>query len=156
MSGVQTAVLDELRHMRLGERAGPCQYCGRPLTEGDDIVVYAYKPADDRTVHVGHCVCGHTDHRQQTVFTLGVRELLVAGRVGVASDAATQSTWPILIEPVPLGVSAAATTSMRWLPAETPTADQSKPTPIQKRKRQVARTQVTIPAGHDRDTEDHP
>jgi hypothetical protein len=78
------------------------------------------------------------------VFTLGVHELLVAGRIGLASDLATQSTWPILVEPIPLGVSAPATATIRWLPPETPLAEQVTPTATQRQRRREAWARVTI------------
>ncbi|WP_080510489.1 hypothetical protein [Halorubrum coriense] len=139
--GTTIGTLDQLS---LASTVGTCQYCGRSLTEGDEIVAYVYKPTGERTHHVGHCVCADPNHRQQEVFTLGVHELLVAGRVGIASDAATQSTWPIFIEPVTVAVSAPATTTLRWLPPETSVDDHVAPTLWQRRQRQVARTQVTV------------
>jgi hypothetical protein len=46
------------------------------------------------------------------VFTLGVRELLVEGRVGRCIDTATQSSWPVLLAPDVLAVSHADTTGL--------------------------------------------
>ncbi|WP_152422847.1 hypothetical protein [Halorubrum kocurii] len=34
-----------------------------------------------RTYKIGDCVCARPDRRQREVFTLGVRELLVGGRI---------------------------------------------------------------------------
>ena len=136
--------ISELDHVSLAETNTECQHCGRSLTEGDDVVVYISKPADGRTYHVSDCVCARPDHRQREVFTLGVRELLVVGRIGTAAAAATQSTWPILVDPVPVAASAAATTTLRWLPVETPVAERVAPQPTQRRQRHVARGQVTV------------
>ena len=141
-----------LDQLSLASTSGACQHCGRSLTEGDEIVAYVFKTAEQRTHEVGHCVCAHREHRQQEVFTLGVHELLVAGRIGLASDAATQSTWWILVEPVPLGVSAPATTTIRWLPPETPLAEQVMPTETQRQRRRKARARVTV-GGHSSKTE---
>ncbi|WP_283402509.1 hypothetical protein [Halorubrum sp. DM2] len=136
--------VSELDHMSLAETSIECQHCGRSLTEGDDVVVHVSKPADECTYQIGDCVCARPDHRQREVFTLGVRELLVVGRIGSAADAATQSTWSILVDPVPVGVSAAATTTLRWLPADTPVAERVTPTSTQHRQRHVTRSQVTV------------
>jgi len=136
--------VSELDHVSLAETNTECQHCGRSLTEGDDVVVHVSKPANERTYQIGDCVCARPDHRQREVFTLGVRELLVVGRIGTAADAATQSTWPILVDPVPVAASAAATTTLRWLPAETPVAERVGPQPTQRRQRHVARGQVTV------------
>lgn len=137
-------VTTRLDQLSLASTSGACQHCGRSFTEGDDVVAYVSKPAEKRIHEVGHCVCAHTEHRQQEVFTLGVHELLVAGRIGIASDAVTQSTWPILVEPVLLGASAPATTTIRWLPPETPLAEQVTPTATQRQRRRDARAQVTV------------
>ncbi|MDB2239120.1 hypothetical protein [Halorubrum ezzemoulense] len=145
-------IVARLDQLSLASTSGACQHCGRSFTEGDEIVAYVHKPADQRIHEVGHCVCVHREHRQQEVFTLGVHELLVAGRIGLASDAATQSTWPILVEPVPLGVSAPATTTIRWLPPEAPLAEQVTPTATQRQRRREARAQVTA-GGHPARTE---
>ena len=133
-----------LGQLSLASTSGACQHCGRSFAEGDEVVAYVHKPADQPTHEVGHCVCAHREHRQQEMFTLGVHELLVAGRIGIASDAATQSTWPILVEPVPLGVSAPATTTIRWLPPKTPLAEGVTPTAIQRQRRREARARVTV------------
>ncbi|AZQ16048.1 hypothetical protein [Halorubrum sp. PV6] len=137
-------VTTRLDQLSLASTSGACQHCGCSFTEGDDVVAYVHKPAEQHTHEVGHCVCAHNEHRQQEVFTLGVHELLVAGRIGIASDAATQSTWPILVDPVPLGVSAPATTTIRWLPPETPLAEQVVPNATHRQRRRDARAQVTV------------
>ncbi|MDB2276465.1 hypothetical protein PM022_18415 [Halorubrum ezzemoulense] len=137
-------IIASLDQLSLASTSGACQHCGRSFTEGDEVVAYVHRPADQRTHEVGHCVCAHREHRQQEVFTLGVHELLVAGRIGLASDAATQSTWPILVDPTPLGVSVPATTTIRWLSPETPLAEQVTPTATQRQRRREARAQVAV------------
>lgn len=136
--------IEALDQLSLASTAGACQYCGDSFTEGDEIIAYVYRPAGERAHQIGHCVCADPNHRHQEVFTLGVHELLVAGRIGMASDAATQSTWPILVEPVPVGVSAPATTTLRWLSPETRIDDHAVSPASQRRQRQVARTQVSV------------
>jgi hypothetical protein len=48
-----------------------------------------------------------------SLFTLGVRELIVDGRVGQCRDHATQQTWPVLLAPSVRLISAPDTTSGR-------------------------------------------
>jgi hypothetical protein len=50
---------------------------------------------------------------------LGVRELVLDGRVGTCTDQATQSSWPVLLAPQPRAVSPADTTTIRPLPGTT-------------------------------------
>ena len=108
--------MSQLKQISLGEGAAACQACGSPLHEGDVVVVYVFRPAGSVQYQVGHVVCGGGRHTQVEVFTLGVRELLVEGRVGWCSDGVTQSSWPVLLVPEVVGVSVAATKSLRRIP----------------------------------------
>jgi len=108
--------IHQINYVSLGEGAATCQACGSPLHEGDAVVVYVFRPAGSVRYQVGHVVCGDGRHTQVEVFTLGVRELLVEGRVGWCSDGAMQSSWPVLFAPEVVGVSAAATKSLRRVP----------------------------------------
>ena len=108
--------ISQLKQISLGEGAATCQACGSPLREGDAVVVYVFRPTGSVQYQVGYVVCGDGHHTQIEVFTLGVRELLVEGRVGWCSDGATQSSWPVLLAPEVVGVSAAATKSLRLIP----------------------------------------
>ena len=113
---IDDRLLEEIHQLigvSLGEGAATCQVCGSPLHEGDAVVVYAFRPAGTVRYQIGHVVCSDSRHKQVDVFTLGVRELLVEGRVGWCSDGATQSSWPVLLAPEVVGVSAAATKSLR-------------------------------------------
>ncbi len=75
-------------------------------------------------VQVGYVLCGEDRDGYLSEFTLGLRELLVKGRVGWCSDGAMQSSWPVLLAPEILGVSEAATKSIRWCATA---ADQAEP-----------------------------
>ena len=100
----------------LGEGAATCQVCCSSLCEGDGVVVYVFRPAGEVMFQVGYVVCGDEGHELPEEYTLGVRELLVEGRIGVCSDEVTQSSWRVLVEPEVLAVSAAATKSVRKTP----------------------------------------
>ena len=108
--------ISQLKQISLKKGAATCQVCASPLHEGDAVVVYVFRPAGSVRYQIGHVVCGDGRHTQIGVFTLGVRELLVEGRVGWCSDGATQSSWPVLLGPEAVGVSAAATKSLRRVP----------------------------------------
>jgi len=111
-----TEDISQSKHFSLGEGAVTCQACGSPLREGDAVVVYVFRPAGTVRYQIGHVVCSDSRHKQVDVFTSGVRELLVEGRVGWCSDGATQSSWPVLLAPEVVGVSAALTKSLRRFP----------------------------------------
>ncbi|WP_206022038.1 hypothetical protein [Salarchaeum sp. JOR-1] len=79
--------------------------------------MYVFRPAGRVMFQVGYVVCGDGRHEPPKEFTLGVRELLVEGRVGWCSDAATQSSWPVLLAPEVVAVSEASTKSVREVPS---------------------------------------
>lgn len=108
--------INQLEKISLGEGAATCQVCGSSLREGESVAVYVFRPAGEVMFQVGHVVCGDESHELPTEYTLGVRELLVEGRIGVCSDGATQSSWPVLLDPEVVGVSSAATKSVRKIP----------------------------------------
>ena len=108
--------ISQFEQISLGEGAAKCQMCGSPLYEGDAVVVYVFRPAGEVMFQVGRVVCGGQEHRFPEEYTLGVRELLVEGRVGWCSDGARQSSWQVLLDPEVLAVSAAATKSVRLIP----------------------------------------
>jgi hypothetical protein len=111
-----TEDISQLTQISLGEGAAMCQVCCSSLCEDDAVVVYVFRPAGEVMFQVGYVVCGDEGHELPEEYTLGVRELLVEGRIGVCSGGATQSSWPVLLDPVVVGVSAAATKSVRKFP----------------------------------------
>ncbi len=83
----------------LGTSDPRCQVCGDQFHEGDDITVYAYRPAGEPTYEIGYLMCGHDTHEHPTVFTRGVRELVVTGHIGSCANTRTQSTTWVLLAP---------------------------------------------------------
>lgn len=119
IGGRITEDISQILGIALGEGAVVCQACGSELREGAPIVVYAFCPIEEPTFEVGYTKCADGRYTPSECFTLGVRELLVEGRVGTCSDQAIQSTWPVLVAPEPVAVSAASTKSVQWLSEET-------------------------------------
>jgi hypothetical protein len=95
----------------LGEGAAMCQVCGCELREGDDLTAYAFRAAGNPIFEIGFVMCGADVHEHPSVFTGGVHELVVTGRVGLCTDVSTQSSWLVLIEPTPVVVSTASSSS---------------------------------------------
>lgn len=110
-SGQLAEEISQLENIALGEGAVVCLVCGFELREGTPVMVYAFRPAGEITYQIGHVTCAENCRMPMECFTLGVRELVVEGRVGWCSDQATQSSWPVLLAPVPLTVSPAAATT---------------------------------------------
>jgi hypothetical protein len=81
---IEDRLLEEIYQLigvSLGEGPATCQMCGSPLREGDAVVVYVFQPAGEVIFQVGYVVCGNEDHGLPEEYTLGVRELVVGGRV---------------------------------------------------------------------------
>jgi len=93
--------ISQLQQFSLGEGAAVCEVCGDKLREGAPIVVFVFRPADQTAFQVGHVKCVDCRHEPTEYFTLGVRELVLEGRVGTCSDPATQSSWQVLLAPQP-------------------------------------------------------
>ena len=101
--GTVIPVLASLEQVATGLRiargdASACDECDDTLRDGDPVVaVLSRTSAADRwSVDCRFCdSCGRA-------YALDVRgSALVAGRVGVISDAVTQSSWACLVDPTP-------------------------------------------------------
>ena len=111
-----TEDISQLKCFALGEGAAACEVCGEKLREGVPIVVFAFRPAEQPAFEIGHVKCTECRHEPTEYFTLGVRELVLDGRIGTCSDPATQSSWLVLLAPQPRAVSPPDATTVRPLP----------------------------------------
>jgi len=109
----------KLECFALGEGAAVCEAFGEKLREGAPVVAFAFRPVDQPAFQIGHVKCIDCRHEPTEFFTLGVRELVLDGRIGTCSDQATQSSWPVLLAPQPRAVSAPDTTTVHPLPGTT-------------------------------------
>jgi hypothetical protein len=112
--------ISQLEQHALGVGDGTCQVCGQKILEGSPIAVYAFRPAGASHWQVGHSKCDADRPHRTENFTLGVRELIVDGRVGCVLDQAMQSHWPVLLAPRMRAISPESTTDVfdvRWLPS---------------------------------------
>ena len=91
--------ISQIQYNALGEEAVVCQVCSTELREGTPVTAYAFRPAGEPVFEIGHVKCTDDRHGPTECFTLGMRELVVEGRVGWCSDQATQSSWPVLLAP---------------------------------------------------------
>jgi hypothetical protein len=107
--------IQQLQRIALGEGPAACQVCGCELREGDGLTAYAFRAAGNPIFEIGYVMCGADVHEHPLVFTRGVHELVVAGRVGLCTDVSTQSSWLVLLEPVPVVVSVASSSSARMV-----------------------------------------
>lgn len=109
--------ITKIQQIALGEGVAVCQVCGAELPDGAPVTVFVYCPAGQLIFEVGYVCCGGNVHDLPTYFTLGVRDLLVDGRVGRCVDPRTDSSWPVLLEPVVRAVSPMDSTTARIAPA---------------------------------------
>ena len=105
--------INQVEFHALGEGAAMCQVCGCGLEEGDGVTAYAFRAAGNPVFEVGYVMCGADEHEHPSVFTRGVHELVVTGRLGLCTDVATQSSWLVLVDPSPVVVSAASSSAAR-------------------------------------------
>lgn len=108
--------ISKFKQVALGEGAAVCEVCGEELREGAPIVVFAFRPVEQPAFQIGHVKCTECRHEPTEFFTLGVRELVLDGRVGTCTDPATQSSWPVLLAPQLRSVSPKDATTVQLLP----------------------------------------
>ena len=117
-SGTNTQLSQVLSHLRIESPANGdpmCQACGEAIVEGDPVTLYLSRPAGHSSYTVDQCRCSDHNEDLTSLFTLGVRELVVDGRVRHCRDHATQQIWPVLLGPSIRLISAADTKSGRRL-----------------------------------------
>lgn len=115
-SGTDTPLRQVLSHLQIASLADgdpTCQACGETIREGGSVTLYLFEPAGRSSYTVGQCRCLDYNDDLTDLFTLGTRELIVDGRIGLCRDRATQQTWPVLLAPSVRLVSAADTTTGR-------------------------------------------
>ena len=112
--------ISKIQQIALGEGAAACQVCGTELPDGAPVTVFAYRPAGRPTYEIAYISCGGNEHDLPTYFTLGVCDLLVDGHVGRCVDPATDSSWPVLLNPSVRAVSPMDSTTARIAPTELP------------------------------------
>jgi hypothetical protein len=91
--------INKLKLSDLAEGAVICQVCDSRIREGGRITVSAFRSESDPKFKIEDMFCrGHGDKYNRS-WDRSLRELVVRGRVGTVSDTATQSTWPVLLDP---------------------------------------------------------
>ena len=115
-AGTRTQFSQVLSHLQIASPANGdpiCQACGEIIVEGDPVTLYFSRPAGHSSYTVDQCRCGDHNEDLTSLFTLGVSEIVVDGRVGQCRDHATQQAWPVLLAPSVRLISAPDTTSGR-------------------------------------------
>ena len=117
--------INQLNRIALGEGAVTCVACGSRLFEGREVLVYAYRPAGAPRYGVGYVRCAEHDEQhcldttsEDAPDTIGVRELVVQGRIGTCTDVRTQVARLVLLDPTPVVVSDETTKTGREVGVE--------------------------------------
>ena len=95
-----------------------CMVCGSRIGVNDEITLYLYRPVETDGYAIGQYRCKNDNEDLVNLFTLGVDELVIDGRVGRCSDQATQQSWPVLLSPQLRLVSSASTTTGQEITAQ--------------------------------------
>jgi len=115
-SGTNTQLSQVLAHLRVEPSTDGdpmCQACGESIVEGDPITLYLSRPTGQSGYTVDQCRCSDHNENLTSLFTRGVRELVVDGRVGQCRDHATQQALSVLLAPSVRLISAQDTISGR-------------------------------------------
>ena len=107
--------IHQINGISLGAGAATCQVCGSPFQEGETVGAYVFRRCPHAVWLVGQVRCAEHPLDLESLASLGVREVVVTGRVGTCSDQATQRSWPVLLAPKVQAVSPATTDRVRTL-----------------------------------------
>jgi len=98
---------------------GFCQVCGERLQAGKRVVAYVFRPCPHSVWVAGQVRCENHSLSLESLATVGVREVVVSGRVGWCVDQAYQRDWPVLLDPAVKSVSPRETTAAFDVPSVT-------------------------------------
>jgi hypothetical protein len=96
-----------------------CQVCGERLRAGEWVVAYVCRPCPHSVWVAGQVRCVDHSLSLESLATVGVREMVVSGRVGWCLDQAYQREWPVLLGPAVEGVSPRETSAAVDVPSLT-------------------------------------
>lgn len=97
--------INKLDRSDLAEGVVICQVCEARIREGGRVTVSAFRSESDLKYEISGMFCrGHEDGYSRS-WDQSLRELVVRGRVGMVSDTAMQSSWPVLLDPELVAVS---------------------------------------------------
>ncbi|MFC6718911.1 hypothetical protein ACFQGT_14470 [Natrialbaceae archaeon GCM10025810] len=120
--------INQIDCVGFGEGAAICQVCGTELREGEPVIAYAFRPVSEPGFEIGSIFCKEYENEIPNLWTRGVRELVVRGRVGMVTDAAEQASWPVLLDPELVVVSPACAVEAysleEWRELQTPAAEE--------------------------------
>ena len=95
----------QLKRADLGSGAVICPISGDKICEGERVTAYAFCSESNPRYRIDGVCCREHEGECEWLWTQALRELIVRGRVGTVSDVATQSSWPVLLEPEPVAFS---------------------------------------------------
>lgn len=123
-----------------------CQVCGKTIAEGKSVTLYLSLAPSRIGYMIGQCRCADHYEDLSILFTLGVRELIIDGRIGQHQDPTTQ-TRPVLLSPSIRLISTGDTTTGRVLPdADEPDTQWTHGEQLQDRL-PTTQTELTVEAG---------
>ena len=115
-SGTDPQHRQALTHLQIESLANgkpTCQACGEAIVESDPVTLYLYRPAGHSGYTIDQCRCSDHADDLTTLFTLGVREFVIDGRIGHCRPHDTNQTRAVLLAPSVRLISAPDTTSGR-------------------------------------------
>ncbi|ELZ39726.1 hypothetical protein C463_16626 [Halorubrum californiense DSM 19288] len=97
------------------------------------MTAYAFRAAGNPIFEIGYVMCGADEHEHPSVFTRGVHELVITGRIDLCTDVSTQSSRLVLLELSPVVTSGASSSAARVVSDETPRDGNTQNTDTERR-----------------------
>lgn len=93
-------IAKRLNLLTLAQAIPQCDECETAISEGDEIRLYLQGLRNDQRYAIAELRCeGHASEFGDR-FIIGRQDMVVTGRVGQCTDAATDTSWYVLIAPV--------------------------------------------------------
>lgn len=99
-SGTNTQYRQSLIHLQIAPFSNGyprCQSCGDTLAGGESVTLYLSRPVGRPGYTVDQCRCSEHNDDLTALFTLGVRELVIDGRIGQYHPQDAQQDCPELL-----------------------------------------------------------
>lgn len=91
--------INQLKRIGFGSETAKCQVCSAEIPEADPVTVSVFSPVSEPSFEVNSVFCEQHEDKFSQMWSRGVRELVVRGRVGRVLDAGKKASWQVLLDP---------------------------------------------------------
>lgn len=91
--------INQLKRIGFGPETAKCQVCSAEIPEGRPVTMSVFRPVSEPSFEVNSVFCEQHEDKFSQMWSRGIRELIVRGRVGRVLDAGKKASWKVLLDP---------------------------------------------------------